>query len=137
MNVQIPVDIIFHQKSKTLEFVYKNSVRHVLSFEFLRVFSPSAEVQGHSPDQAVLQVGKKDVIIERIQPVGTYALRLCFSDGHDSGYYSWEYLYEIGEHQEQLWMGYLLELEKQGASRDPDDSCNLLFRPQSKISCKR
>ena len=136
MNVQVPVDIIFHKQSKTLEFVYEDA-RHVLPFEFLRVLSPSAEVQGHSPDQAVLQVGKRDVEIESIQPVGTYALRLCFSDGHDSGYYSWEYLYELGEHQEQLWKDYLLALEKHGASRDPEDPRNSAFLPKPKTSCKR
>ena len=137
MNVQVPVDIIFHKQSRALELIYEDSTNYVLPFEFLRVLSPSAEVQGHSPDQAVLQVGKRDVVIESIQPVGTYALRLCFSDGHDSGYYTWDYLYKLGKHREQLWKQYLLALKEQGASRDPDDPNNSAFSPKPKTSCKR
>ena len=90
-----------------------------LPCEYLRVYSPSAEVRGHGPGQEVLQVGKRDVTITEVEPVGHYALRPTFSDGHGSGIYSWEYLYDLGERQDELWSRYLQRLEQAGASRDP------------------
>ena len=84
------------------------------SFEFLRVFSPSAEVTGHTPDQAKLQVGKRDVDVKGVEPIGRYAVRFIFDDGHDSGIYSWEYLHDIGTRQQELWDGYLAQLKELG-----------------------
>jgi len=89
-----------------------------LSYELLRVYSPSAEVRGHGPGQEVLQVGKKDVEIKSIEPVGSYAVQPTFSDGHDTGIYSWDYLYLLGEHQEQMWQQYLQRMQVAGASRE-------------------
>ena len=89
-----------------------------LPCELLRVYSPSAEVRGHGPGQEVLQTGKGEVGIASIEPVGNYAVRLVFSDGHDTGLYSWDYLYSLGENQDALWRQYLDRLEKAGASRD-------------------
>lgn len=116
----IPSDVKLHRVSKTLELVYEESgERFELPCEYLRVFSPSAEVRGHAPGQEVLQHGCKDVNIDRIEPVGTYALRLVFSDGHDTGLYSWDLLYDLGTHQQELWQEYLKRLELAGLSRDP------------------
>lgn len=115
----IPTDVKLHQVSGVLELNYEDGGVFNLSAEFLRVHSPSAEVQGHSPDQAVLQTGKKMVKIADLIPQGHYALRIHFSDGHDSGIYSWEYLFDLGSRQDQLWAAYLKELEKAGKSREP------------------
>ena len=114
----IPSDILLHQQSRILELVYPSGERHQLSCEFLRVFTPSAEARGHGPGQEKLQAGKKDVDILRIEPVGNYALRFVFSDGHDSGLYSWDLLYNLGRHRDELWQEYLHQLERQGLSRD-------------------
>lgn len=114
-----PTEIKLHQKSRLLEVAFDDGKRFSLSCEYLRVFSPSAEVRGHGPGQEVLQVGKRDVEIKDIEPVGQYAVKLVFSDGHDTGLYSWEYLYELGETQESSWKSYLARLEQAGASRDP------------------
>jgi DUF971 family protein len=95
-----------------------------LSCEFLRVYSPSAEVRGHGTGQEVLQFGKSDVRITAVEPVGTYAVRLVFSDGHDTGLYSWDYLYELGSNQDQLWREYLDRLSKAGASRESSTSAS-------------
>ena len=118
-DTPIPCEIRLHQKSRRLEIVYENDERFELSFEYLRVLSPSAEVRGHGEGQETLQIGKRDVDIPRIEPVGNYAIRPVFSDGHDSGLYSWDFLHNLCIHQEALWAGYLEELEKTGASRDP------------------
>ncbi|MBI1174116.1 MAG: DUF971 domain-containing protein [Sideroxydans sp.] len=115
----IPTEITLHQKSNTLEVAFDDGTRFQLPAEFLRVLSPSAEVRGHGPGQEVLQVGKKNVALTELEAVGSYALKLTFDDGHDSGLYTWDYLYELGQNQEQLWQGYLHELEEAGASRDP------------------
>lgn len=115
-----PSGIELHQRSKTLELKYASGDNIVLSCEYLRVYSPSAEVKGHGPGQEVLQVGKINVSIDKIQPVGNYALQLFFSDGHDSGIYSWDYLYELGQQQTTYWQDYLDRLEAAGAHRDPD-----------------
>jgi DUF971 family protein len=119
-DTPIPNEIKLHQKSRKLELIYEQDERYELDFEFLRVYTPSAEARGHGPGQEVLQTGKRDVTIERIEPVGTYALRLIFSDGHDSGLYSWDLLYNFGKHRDDLWQTYLQQIEAQGLSRDID-----------------
>ena len=113
-----PTEIKLHQKSRLLEIAFDDGKQFSLRCEYLRVFSPSAEVRGHGPGQEVLQVGKRDVEIKEIEPVGVYAVKLAFSDGHDTGLYSWEYLYELGEKQESSWKSYLARMEQAGASRD-------------------
>ena len=118
-NAPRPTEIKLHQKSRILEIAFDDGQRFSLPCEYLRVFSPSAEVRGHGPGQEVLQVGKRDVEIKEIEPVGNYAVKLGFSDGHDTGLYSWEYLHELGEKQESSWKSYLARLEQAGASRDP------------------
>ncbi len=118
-NTPRPTEIKLHQKSRILEIAFDDGSRFSLPCEYLRVFSPSAEVRGHGPGQEVLQVGKRDVEIKEIEPVGQYAVKLVFSDGHDTGLYSWEYLHELGETQESSWKSYLARLEQAGASRDP------------------
>jgi DUF971 family protein len=118
-NTPRPTEIKLHQKSRILEIAFDDGKRYNLPCEYLRVFSPSAEVRGHGPGQEVLQVGKRAVEIKEIEPVGVYAVKLAFSDGHDTGLYSWEYLYELGEKQESSWKSYLARLEAAGASRDP------------------
>ena len=112
-----PTDIHLHQVSKVLEITFEDGKHFELSCEYLRVFSPSAEVRGHGPGQEVLQVGKQDVNIKAIEPVGNYAVRLAFDDGHDTGLYSWEYLYELGVEHERNWQDYLQRLEQAGQSR--------------------
>ncbi|MEL6199208.1 MAG: DUF971 domain-containing protein [Pseudomonadota bacterium] len=119
-DVAPPTGITLRRQSRCLELTWADGRSDSLSFEFLRVHSPSAEVQGHSADQAQLQYGKREVRITRIDPVGQYALKLVFSDGHDSGLFSWRYLRELGETQETRWSGYLAALEAAGRSRDPD-----------------
>lgn len=113
-----PTEITLHQKSGILEIAFDDGLRCSLPSEFLRVNSPSAEVRGHGPGQEVLQVGKKDVMLTAIEPVGSYAIQLTFDDGHDSGLYSWEYLHELGQNQEALWQEYLRQLEAAGESRE-------------------
>ena len=114
----IPTNVIVHETSKVLELAYENGKNYRLPFEFLRVYSPSAEVRGHGPGQEVLQTGKREVAIVNLEPVGHYALKPTFSDGHDSGLYSWEYLHNLCEHQDELWNDYLQRLESAGANRD-------------------
>ena len=117
-DTQIPTEIKLHQKSRVLELVFDNE-RFELTFEFLRVFSPSAEVRGHAPGQETLQVGKRDVSILGIEPVGNYAIKPVFSDGHDSGLYSWDVLYTLCTNRDELWQAYLDKLAAAGSSRDP------------------
>jgi len=114
----LPTEIKLHQVSHTLEIAFADDKRFEFTCEFLRVYSPSAEVRGHGPGQEVLQVGKKNVSIDRIEPVGNYAVVLVFSDGHDSGIYSWDYFYDLGINQEALWKRYLERMEEAGASRE-------------------
>ncbi len=114
---RIPTEITLHKASRTLELVYDDQ-SYQLPFEFLRVLSPSAEVRGHGPGQETLQTGKRLVEIKGIEPVGHYAIRPVFSDGHDSGLYSWEFLHELCVHREQLWEDYLRALEAAGFTRD-------------------
>jgi len=113
-----PAGITLHQKSRLLEIAFSDGRTFKLPYEFLRVQSPSAEVTGHGPGQEVLQVGKKNVEIRSLDPVGSYAVQPTFSDGHATGLYSWKYLYHLGENQEKLWAEYLDKLAKAGASRD-------------------
>jgi DUF971 family protein len=114
----IATAITLHQKSRVLEITFSDGKTFRLPYEFLRVHSPSAEVRGHGPGQEVLQVGKRSVEIRMLEPVGSYAVQPQFSDGHSTGIYSWEYLYELGENQESLWSEYLKKLAAAGASRD-------------------
>ncbi|HEX6828214.1 MAG TPA: DUF971 domain-containing protein [Burkholderiales bacterium] len=114
-----PTELKLHQRSRTLELSFDDGKTFQLSCEFLRVYSPSAEVRGHGPGQEVLQAGKREVEITQIEPVGTYAVQFTFSDGHDTGIYSWDLLYDYGIHQEEMWRHYLKRMEEAGASRDP------------------
>lgn len=116
---QIPTEVKLHQKSGVLELVYADGLIHHLDAEYLRVFSPSAEVQGHSPEQAVLQTGKRMVKIANLSPRGHYAICLEFSDGHNSGIYTWEYLRILGNEHAENWPVYLKRLEDAGMSREP------------------
>ena len=113
-----PTEIKLHQKSRELEIAFDDQRQFRLSCEFLRVHSPSAEVRGHGPGQEVLQVGKKNVDITAIEPVGTYAVKLVFSDGHDTGIYSWDYFYDLGVKQNEYWKAYLARMERAGAVRE-------------------
>jgi len=116
-NSPRPIDIKLHQASRLLEIKFDNNTECMLSCEFLRVNSPSAEVKGHGPGQEVLQVGKEDINITAIEPVGNYAVRLVFSDGHNTGLYSWDYLYELASNYEALWLEYLGRLSAAGHTR--------------------
>ena len=117
--MKVPTGIALHTKSQELELDYEDGTVAHLPFEFLRVYSPSAEVKGHAPGQEVLQVGKMGIEVTQLEPMGNYALKIVFSDGHDSGVYSWDYLEHLVTNQESLWNDYLERLEKAGASRDP------------------
>jgi DUF971 family protein len=114
----LPVNVVLHTASRVLELEYDDGAHFRLPFEFLRVYSPSAEVRGHGPGQETLQVGKRDVVIVALQPVGHYAIQPEFSDGHTSGIYAWDYLYGLGVDQQRLWDEYLQRLQAAGASRD-------------------
>ncbi len=116
-NTPIPTEIKLHQASRILEVAFNDGSLFKYPCEFLRVFSPSAEVRGHGHGQEVMQVGKQDVTITGIEPVGHYAIKPSFSDGHDTGIYSWDYLHEIGKNQDMLWARYLQQLADAGASR--------------------
>ncbi|MES2817781.1 MAG: DUF971 domain-containing protein [Pseudomonadota bacterium] len=117
--MHIPTAIKLHKASKTLELTY-GSQGYSLPAEFLRVHSPSAEVQGHG--QPILQVGKLGVGLSRVEPAGNYALKLCFDDGHDSGLFTWDYLYQLAQRKDALWADYLAALVLAGKSRDPNES---------------
>lgn len=121
-DTPIPSEIKLHKKSHLLELSYPSGETFTLDFEYLRVFTPSAEARGHAPGQETLQTGKRNIDVERIEPVGTYALRLVYSDGHDSGLYSWDLLYNLGKHHDELWRDYLNQIKAQGLSRDIDTS---------------
>jgi len=114
----IPTDITVHAQSRLLEIVFTDGAHVKLPFELMRVYSPSAEVQGHGPGQAVLQTGKREVGIVALEPVGNYAVQPTFSDGHDSGIYSWDYLYFLGAQQAELWADYERRLAAAGVGRD-------------------
>ena len=114
----MPTAITLHQKSRVLEIAFSDGRTFRLPYEYLRVYSPSAEVRGHGPGQEVLQTGKRSVEIRALEPVGSYAVQPYFSDGHSTGIYSWDYLYELGETQDELWTQYLAKLKAAGASRE-------------------
>ena len=118
MSERIPTGITLHQKSRVLEIAFADGRSFRLPYEFLRVYSPSAEVRGHGPGQEVLQVGKRNVEIRTLEPVGSYAVQPQFSDGHGTGIYSWDYLYELGENHDQLWTQYLEKLAAAGGNRE-------------------
>ena len=113
-----PSDITLHQQSNMLDVTFDDGTRFSMPVEYLRVYSPSAEVRGHGPGQEVLQVGKRNVGVTAIEPIGMYAVKLVFSDGHDTGIYSWEYLHELGRKQESNWKPYLARLQQAGKSRE-------------------
>ncbi|MFJ7798188.1 MULTISPECIES: DUF971 domain-containing protein [unclassified Pseudomonas] len=117
---QLPTDIKLHKASKTLSLKYASGEEYHLPAEFLRVHSPSAEVQGHG--KPILQFGKIAVGLSKVEPAGQYALKLTFDDGHDSGLFTWEYLYQLAVRQEDLWNDYLAELKAAGKTRDPSQS---------------
>ena len=112
-----PTEIKLHQKSRILEITFDDGYECNLTCEYLRISSPSAEVQGHGPGQEVLQVGKQDVGIKALEPSGHYALKIHFDDGHDSGLFTWDYLYALGKRYEQNWQTYLNRLDESGKSR--------------------
>ena len=119
MTTPQPESLVLHQRSRELEIVFQSGERFRLPCEYLRVMSPSAEVRGHGPGQKVLQTGKRSVGITEVKPVGNYAVALHFDDGHDTGIYSWQTLYDLGVQQERYWNEYLDALEEAGESRDP------------------
>ncbi|MFE8072869.1 DUF971 domain-containing protein [Marinobacteraceae bacterium S3BR75-40.1] len=116
-----PSDIKLRRKSRLLALTYPDGETLELPFELLRVYSPSAEVRGHGIGNAILQTGKRNVTVTDLEPVGNYALRIIFSDGHDSGIYTWDYLQDLGRHQADYWQEYLERLKAAGASRDAGD----------------
>jgi DUF971 family protein len=118
-NTPVPVNIMVHEQSRVLELVYTSGQSYRISFELLRVESPSAEVKGHGPGQETLQIGKQEVLIKSLEPVGNYAVKPTFSDGHDTGIYSWDYLHQLALNHETLWQNYLDKMQAAGASRLP------------------
>jgi DUF971 family protein len=113
-----PVSLTVHGQSRTLEVAFSDGASFRIPFELMRVYSPSAEVQGHGPGQEVLQTGKREVELSALEPVGNYAVKPVFTDGHDSGIFSWDYLYFLGSQQAQLWQDYERRLAEAGVSRD-------------------
>jgi len=128
---QAPTELKLHRQSRELEVGFPDGMRYRLPCELLRVYSPSAEVRGHGPGQEVLQVGKRDVGIKDVEAVGHYAIRPTFTDGHDTGIYSWDYLYTIGVNQDEMWRRYLQRIAEAGASREPQPST-----PSPRPHCK-
>lgn len=117
-NTPTPQSITVHEQSRALEMAFSDGTHFRIPFELMRVYSPSAEVMGHGPGQEVLQTGKRDVTLVGLAPVGNYAVQPTFSDGHDSGIYTWAYLYELGRDQDALWQRYLQRLQEAGVERD-------------------
>ncbi len=126
-----PTELKLHQNSQVLEIAFADGMQFKLPYELLRVYSPSAEVRGHGPGEEVLQVGKKGIQITQVEPVGAYAVQLTFSDGHDTGLYSWDYFYHLGVNHKAMWTHYLQRMEAAGASRDPAPGA-FAQRPKSK-----
>lgn len=114
----LPTALVLHQQSRQLEITFDDGASFRIPFELMRVFSPSAEVQGHGPGQEVLQTGKRGVTVDGIGQVGHYAVQPTFSDGHDTGIFTWEYLYFLGAKQDDLWRDYEARLTAAGAGRD-------------------
>jgi DUF971 family protein len=125
-----PTELTVHKQSRLLEIAFDDNAQFRLPFEFLRVYSPSAEVRGHGPGQETLQTGKREVDLVDIEPVGNYAIRPQFSDGHDSGLYSWDYLYWLGKNQAQLWEAYLQQLEEAGYTRESGRDAPMAAAPK-------
>jgi DUF971 family protein len=113
-----PTDITVHNQSRVLEVTFSDGVNFRIPFELMRIYSPSAEVQGHGPGQEVLQTGKRDVDLVGLEPIGNYAVQPTFSDGHDTGLFSWDYLYFLGSQQDKLWADYEKRLKQAGVERD-------------------
>ena len=120
MSAAQPREIHLHQTSRVLELIFDDGKRFNLSCEYLRVYSPSAEVAGHGPGQEVLQIGKEDVNITALEPVGNYAIKLIFDDGHSTGIYTWDYLYDLGVNYDGKWQNYLQRLKDAGFARKQD-----------------
>ncbi len=136
-DTPIPTEIKLHQKSRILELAFENGDHFELTYEFLRVFTPSAEARGHGVGQETLQIGKRDVDILRIEPVGNYAIKPVFSDGHDTGLYSWDVLHTLCVHRDELWQAYLDKLEAEGACRDPAENPPPPAKPAPSCGVKR
>lgn len=136
-DTPVPTEIKLHQKSRLIELAFDNDERFELSYEFLRVFTPSAVARGHGPGQETLQVGQRDVDIVRVEPVGNYAIKPVFSDGHDTGLYSWDILYTLCSHRDELWQAYIDKLVAQGGSRDPADNPPPAPKPAPKCGPRR
>jgi DUF971 family protein len=117
-NSPTPTALTVHSKSRLLEVTFSDGAEFNIPFELLRIYSPSAEVQGHGPGQEVLQTGKREVAVVELESVGNYAVKPVFSDGHDTGIFSWDYLYHLGAHQDQLWNDYKRKLQAAGTLRD-------------------
>jgi DUF971 family protein len=117
-DTPVPTEIKLRQKSRVMELAFADGSRFELNFELLRVYSPSAEVRGHGPGQEVLQTGKREIEISTLEPVGSYAVQPTFSDGHNTGIYSWDYLYWLGQNRDRLWQQYLDRMQEAGASRE-------------------
>ncbi len=113
-----PQELTVHSKSRVLEVVFSDGANFRIPFELMRVYSPSAEVQGHGPGQEILQTGKRDIELEALEPIGNYAVQPRFSDGHDTGIFSWDYLYFLGSQQERLWQDYADRLKAANVDRD-------------------
>ena len=113
-----PTSVTAHGQSRVLEVAFSDGAQFRIPFELMRIYSPSAEVQGHGPGQEVLQTGKREVELTALEPVGNYAVQPSFSDGHDTGIFSWDYLYFLGAEQERLWADYERRLKEAGMSRD-------------------
>lgn len=126
MKGPTPTVLKLHKASRTLELEYANAESFTLTAEYLRVYSPSAEVRGHSPEEAKLQTNKIDVAIDKLEPVGNYAIKIFYDDGHNSGIYPWTYLYELCIKQEENWQDYLKRLDEAGASRDGSQIVNIM-----------
>ncbi|MDQ7989573.1 MAG: DUF971 domain-containing protein [Candidatus Dactylopiibacterium sp.] len=134
-STPLPLEITLHERRRTLGLRFDDGLEAELTHEFLRVFSPSAEVRGHGPGQEVLQTGKRDVSLTAIEPVGQYAVKLVFSDGHDSGLYSWDHLYTLARDHDTLWADYLARLAAEGAHRDPAAPVPEHLRPAPRQGC--
>jgi DUF971 family protein len=119
-STPLPTALVLHTQSRVLEITFNEGSNFRLPFEYLRVYSPSAEVKGHGPGQETLQIGKQDVVIKSVEQIGHYAIQPQFSDGHSTGIFSWDYLYHLGREQESLWAQYLDKLAQAGASRQAE-----------------
>lgn len=129
-----PVSLTVHNQSRVLEVSFSDDASFRIPFELMRVYSPSAEVQGHGPGQEVLQTGKREVALVELAPVGNYAVQPTFSDGHDSGIFSWDYLYELGARQAELWADYEARLAAEGVDRDASMAPKGVSKTKSKTA---